>query len=96
MTQQTICHGDITEACGIIAANREAYTINRPLPTTPARRRQRLLAEGRDALASALMNKFGLKNYSTLTAAIRRGFGPTPDWESINQAGAVALGIWEN
>lgn len=65
----------------------------RPLPTTPARRKQAILAEGRDALIAVLRkHNPAIKDF---TAAIRAGYGCEPDWLAINKLGAEALGIWE-
>ena len=86
---------DIAAACAIIAADREAYTPRRPLPTTPARRCAAIIRAGRDALAGVLLKRHGLK-WHQLTAAIRAGHaGDATDFEAINIAGAKALGIWE-
>lgn len=86
----------IAAACAIIAANREAYALRRPLPTTPARRRAAIIAAGRDTLADVLLKRHGLKWYHQLTAAIRAGHaGDATDFEAINISGAKALGIWE-
>lgn len=89
-----ITAGDITFACGVIAANREACAPRRPLPTTPARRRAAIIRAGRDALAGVLLKRHGLK-WHQLTAAIRAGAVGEPLWFEINKSGAQALGIWE-
>jgi hypothetical protein len=68
--------------------------LRRPLPTTPARRKQRILAEGRDAILEVLRKHN--PTIKDITAAIRAGYACEPDWDAINRLGAEALGIWEN
>ena len=97
MPQVTIVPEDITACCGYIAKNRDTYKLQRPLPTTPARRRAAILAAGREAIAHILIDTLELvPNYGALTKAIRAGHaGAATDFDAINKAGAVALGIWE-
>ena len=93
-TQIQINPADIEACCGYIRSDRAAYALRRPLPTTPGRRQQAILAAGRDALARVLMTRYGIKNYQALTKAIRRGHqGDATDFDAINRRGAEALGL---
>ena len=65
------------------------------LTKTPGRAAQRRLAAGRQALAEALFEitpELGGR-FQKLTAAIRAGYGRYPDFDAINELGAVALGL---
>ena len=93
-TQIQITPADIEACCGYIRSDRAAYALRRPLPTTPGRRQQAILAAGRDALARVLIARFGIKSYGTLTKAIRAGHdGDATDFDAINRRGAEALGL---
>jgi len=93
----TINPADITAACGYIESDVSAYKLRRPLPTTPGRRKQAILAAGREAIAHILIDTLKLvPNYGALTKAIRLGHnGTATDFDAINRQGAQALGIWE-
>lgn len=97
-TQIKIVPADITAACGYIDHDVSAYVLRRPLPTTPGRRHQAILAAGREAIAHILIDTLKLvPNWQALTKAIRAGHdGDATDFDAINKAGAVALGIWED
>jgi hypothetical protein len=69
------------------------YTPTRPLPTTPGRRKQAILAAGRDAVAQVLIRDVPYVTWNNLTKAIRRGCGAEVLFEPINKAGAQALGL---
>ena len=93
-TQIQITPADIEACCGYIRSDRAAYALRRPLPTTPGRRHQAILAAGREAIAHILIDTLKLvPNYQALTKAIRLGFGTEPDWNTINRKGAEALGL---
>lgn len=49
-TQIQINPADIEACCGYIRSERAAYALRRPLPTTPGRRQQAILAAGREAI----------------------------------------------
>lgn len=49
------------------------------------------VAVSRDALAAALMKRYGLKNFQALTKAIRAGCGNDVDFDAINRAACCAL-----
>jgi len=84
----------ISNAAALVAKDRQRYLPTRPLPTTPGRRQQAILAAGRDALARVLMDQFKIKTYGTLTRAIRAGHQhDATNFDSINAQGAVALGL---
>ena len=89
----------IMRACARVAANPRAYAVravaNFNRTNTPGRKTQARLAAGRDALAEALFElEPGLKgNFQTLTKAIRAGLGNDANFDSINELGAVALGL---
>lgn len=94
MPKTVITPADITEAVATVASFPSIYRPTRPLPTTPARRQQAIIAAGRDALARVLIARFGIKSYGTLTKAIRAGHaGDATDFNAINAAGARALGL---
>lgn len=93
MPKTVITPADITEAVATVASFPSIYRPTRPLPTTPARRQQAIIAAGRDALARVLIARFGI-THSTLTKAIRAGHaGDATDFNAINAAGARALGL---
>lgn len=96
-TQIQINPADIEVCCGYIRSDRAAYALRRPLPTTPGRRQQAILAAGREAIAHILIDTLKLvPNYQALTKAIRLGHqGDATDFDAINRRGAEALGIWE-
>lgn len=96
--QVKITPADITAACGYIAANRAVHAaLRRPLPTTPGRRQQAIIAAGRDAIAHILIDTLHLvPNWQALTKAIRAGHGADADFAAINRQGAVALGLLED
>jgi hypothetical protein len=84
----------ISNAAALIKSNPQRYLPTRPLPTTAGRRKQAIIAAGRDALATVLLDQFKIKNYGTLTKALRAGHnGDATDFDSINRQGAVALGL---
>jgi hypothetical protein len=97
-TQIQITPADIEACCGYIASYPAAYPLRRPLPTTPGRRYQAILAAGRDAIAYILIDALKLvPNYQALTKAIRAGHqGNATDFDAINRLGAVALGLLED
>ena len=98
MTRSTIITpADIATACGYIVGHRNEYRLQRPLPTTPAHRRAAILAAGREAIANVLIDRLKMvPNWKALTKGIRAGHnGAATDFDTINEAGAVALGIWE-
>lgn len=83
----------IAEALETIRDNPDGYRSARPLPTTAKRHDQRLLADGRDAIATVLLAHVPYVTWNNLTAAIRRGHqGDATDFAAINRAGAIALG----
>lgn len=93
MNKPAITPADIAAACTIIARNPADYRSSRPLPTTAKRHDQRLLADGRDAIAAVLIAKVPGVTRNNLTAAIRRGHnGDATDFAAINRLGALALG----
>ena len=96
-TQIQITPADIEACCGYIDHDVSAYVLCRPLPTTPVRRQQAILAAGREAIAHILIDTLKLvPNYQALTKAIRAGHdGAATDFDAINRRGAEALGIWE-
>ena len=59
--------------------------------TTKLRRRAAFIAVARDAVAAVLIERFGLKDFRQLTAAIRRGCGQDADFDAINRAACAAL-----
>lgn len=95
MTHRTIITPDaIDSAVALIYRQPNIHLPTRPLPTTPARRQQAIIAAGREALARVLMCRYGLKNYGALTKAIRAGHdGDATDFAAINRRGAEALGL---
>lgn len=83
----------IWNALETIRDNPEKYRSTRPLPTTAKRHDQRLLKDGRDAIATVLIEQVPYVTWNNLTAAIRRGHaGTDTDFAAINRAGAIALG----
>lgn len=84
---------DIVKAIAQIKRNPGRYMPQRPLPTTPGRRKQAILAAGRDAIATALFEQVPGTSWSNLTKAIRKGCGAGVVFEAINLAGAQALGL---
>ena len=58
---------------------------------TPKRRRAAFVAVARDALAAVLCERFGIKDFRQLTAAIRQGCGKDVDFAKINLTAAFAL-----
>lgn len=83
----------IHNALETIRNNPDAYRSARPLPTTAKRHDQRLLADGRNAIAAVLIAHVPYVTWNNLTAAIRRGHaGMDTDFAAINRAGAIALG----
>lgn len=95
MTKIIITPADITAACDYIDHDVSAYVLRRPLPTTPVRRQQAILAAGREAIAHVLIDTLKLvPNYQALTKAIRAGHdGAATDFDAINRRGAEALGL---
>jgi hypothetical protein len=83
----------IWNAIETIKRDPSRYFPTRPLPTTPGRRKQRILAAGRDAVACVLFEQVPGINWGNLTRAIRRGCGTEVLFEPINKAGAQALGL---
>lgn len=83
----------IFNAIETIKRNPTKYLPTQPLPTTPGRRKQRILAAGRDAIAAVLFEQVPGTNWGNLTKAIRKGCGPAVVFEPINKAGAEALGL---
>ena len=57
---------------------------------TTLRRRAAFVAVSRDALATLLIERHGLKDFRQLTKAIRAG-DPAADFDAINLAACVAL-----
>lgn len=93
MNAPAITPADITAACAVIARNPAKYRSSRPLPTTAKRHDQRLLADGREAIATVLIAKVPGITRNNLTAAIRRGHnGNATNFAAINRQGAIALG----
>lgn len=93
MNKPTITPADITAACAVIARNPADYRSSRPLPTTAKRHDQRLLADGRNAIAQVILATGTVRTYQQLTAAIRRGHnGDATDFTAINRQGVIALG----
>ena len=93
-------------ACEYLATNRAhldehvSNAIARARATrTPGRYRQRSLTAGREALAARLFHLFPELNgdYRRLTKALRAGHdGDVTDFDAINEAGAIALGLLTN
>ena len=83
----------IFNAIETIKRNPTKYLPTRPLPKTPGRRKQAILAAGRDAIAAVLFEQVPGTNWGNLTKAIRRGCGQDFDFEACNAAGAEALGL---
>jgi hypothetical protein len=91
MTTAIVTPAHIAAALETIRRNPGAQ---RPLPTTPKRREQAILAAGRDAIATLLIHDVPYVTWNNLTAAIRRGHqGTDTDFAAINRAGAVALNL---
>ena len=84
---------DIVKALAQIKHNPGRYMPQRPLPTTPGRRKQAVLAAGRDAVAAVLFDQVPGTAWSNLTKAIRKGCNAGVVFEAINLAGAQALGL---
>jgi hypothetical protein len=84
---------DIVKAIDTIKRNPGKYMPQRPLPKTPGRRKQAILAAGRVAVAYALFEQVPGTSCSNLTKAIRNGCGAGVVFEAINLAGAQALGL---
>ena len=85
---------DITKAIAQIKRNPGRYMPQRPLPTTPGRRKQAILAAGRDAIATVLFEQVPHLGWNNLTKAIRRGHsGDATNFTAINWLGAVSLGL---
>lgn len=94
MTTAIITPAHIAAALETIRRNPGAHFPGRPLPTTPKRREQAILAAGRDAIATLLIHDVPYVTWNNLTAAIRRGHqGTDTDFAAINRAGAVALNL---
>lgn len=89
----TVTAADITKAIAQIKRNPGRYMPQRPLPTTPGRRKQAILAAGRDAIATVLFEQVPGTNWGNLTKAIRKGCNAGVVFEAINLAGAQALGL---
>lgn len=93
MNKPAITPADITAACTVIARNPAEYRSSRPLPTTGKRHDQRLLADGRNAIACVILATGKVRARWQLTDAIRRGHnGDATDFNAINRQGAIALG----
>ena len=93
MTIATVTPLHLFNAIETIKRNPSRYTPTRPLPTTPGRRKQAILAAGREAVAQVLIEQVPGTNWGNLTKAIRRGCGAEVVFEPINKAGAQALGL---
>lgn len=90
----TITPAHVAAACDIIRRNPAAHLPTRPLPTTPGRRAQAILAAGRDAIANLLIRDVPCVTWANLTKAIRAGHsGSDTDFPAINRMGAEALGL---
>lgn len=90
----TVTAADITKAIAQIKRNPGRYMPQRPLPTTPGRRKQAILAAGRDAIATVLFEQVPHLGWNNLTKAIRRGHsGDATNFTAINWLGAVSLGL---
>ncbi len=89
----TVTAADIVKAIDTIKRNPGKYMPQRPLPATPGRRKQAVLAAGRDAVAVALFEQVPGTNWGNLTKAIRKGCNAGVVFEAINLAGAQALGL---
>lgn len=83
----------IWNAIDTIKRNPDKYMPQRPLPTTPGRRKQAVLAAGRVAVSSALFEQVPGTTWGNLTKAIRKGCDAGVVFEAINLAGAQALGL---
>lgn len=83
----------IWNAIDTIKRNPCRYMPQRPLPTTPGRRKQAVLAAGRNAVAAVLFEQVPGTSWSNLTKAIRKGCNAGVVFEAINLAGAQALGL---
>jgi len=93
-TCPTITPAHIQAAVETIKRNPTKYMPPWPLPTTPGRRAQAILAAGRDAIAAALFEQVPGAAWTNLTKAIRRGHaGCNTDFAAINRAGAIAMGL---
>ena len=89
----TVTASDIEKAIAKIERNPGRYMPQCPLPTTPGRRKQAVLAAGRGAVAAALFEQVPGTTWSNLTKAIRKGCSAGVVFEAINLAGAAALGL---
>ena len=84
---------DIVKAIAQIKHNPGRYMPQRPLPATPGRRKQAVLAAGRNAVAAALFEQVPGTTRGNLTKAIRKGCNAGVVFQAINLAGAQALGL---
>jgi len=93
-TYPTVTPAHIYNACETIKRNPAKYLPTLPLPTTPGRRDQAILASGRDAIATVLFEQVPNLGWNNLTKAIRRGHsGDATNFTAINWLGAVSLGL---
>ena len=93
MSTPTVTPLHIWNAIETIKRNPGRYMPQRPLPTTPGRRKQAVLAAGRDAVAAVLFDQVPGTAWSNLTKAIRKGCNAGVVFEAINLAGAQALAL---
>ena len=93
MSTPTVTPLHIWNAIDTIKRNPGRYMPPRPLPTTPGRRKQAVLAAGRNAVAAVLFEQVPGTSWSNLTKAIRKGCNAGVVFEAINLAGAQALGL---